>query len=128
MAGIVEADELCRMVELGAEAGPPAFQAGVKAERQAEADAKRERAEKERNSREDEAKSAEWFKSLPEEGRMALERAFLGQANGTDARQYSPIPLNFRGHLAASEEKAERHRIKLLLPWKSFVSNPPFFV
>ena len=122
MAGIVEADELRRMVELGAEAGPPAFQAGVKA------DAKRERAEKERNSREDEAKSAEWFKSLPEEGRMALERAFLGQANGTDARQYSPIPLNFRGHLAASEEKAERHRIKLLLPWKSFVSNPPFFV
>ena len=96
---------LRRMVDLEAEAGPSAFQAGVKAEaqaarqaqHQAESDAKRERAEKERKSLDDEAKSAEWFKSLPEESQMALERAFLEKANRIDAQQFKKLARSCMG-------------------------------
>jgi len=96
---------LRRMVELEADAGPSAFQANVKAEaqaarqaeRQAEADAKQEREEKERKRLEDGAKSAEWFKSLPDESQMALEQAYLGQANRIDAQQFKKLGRSCMG-------------------------------
>jgi hypothetical protein len=84
------------LFEIGAEVGPSLFESGLKAQaeeaarrgRQQEAEAKQAEAAKDRRERDAMEQAAAWFEALPEEAKMAVETAFMAEANPIDADQF----------------------------------------
>jgi hypothetical protein len=96
------------LFENRAEVGPSEFEAGLKAQagaaaeaarlgKQQEAEAKRTEAERIKRERDAMNLAMEWFEALPEADKQALEAAFLAEANGVDAGLFKKKGRGYTG-------------------------------